>query len=102
MVFGGCGPRRAGGGRRPGLGPPSHASYSPFTIRRRLIEPNLVDAVPLRGVGEDDRVALAQALDHLDVVDRGAAELDVGACGLASVGADAEERDGRLPAAARR
>src|SRR5829696_7989231 len=66
------------------------------------IESEPVNAVPLRRVGEDDRVALAQALQDLDVVDGGAAELDLGARGLAPVGADLEERDGRLPAAARR
>src|SRR5215204_4014104 len=96
----GFGSPSQGGKRKAGAGLPF--TTTPFTIHRLSVESESVHAVPLRGVGEDDGVAHVQPLDDLDVVDGGAAEFDLRARGLAPVGADLEERDGRLTAAARR
>src|SRR5688500_14930586 len=64
----------------------------------RLNNRQTMDAVPLRGVGEDDEVALAQSFENFDGVDRAAAELDGDADGRAAPLLDAEEADARLRA----
>ena len=47
-----------------------------------LLQPDAVDAVVARHVGENHRVAFLESFEHLDLVDRCAAHLDRNARGL--------------------
>src|ERR1700733_4450614 len=61
-----------------------------------LLQPNAIDVVPLRHIGQDDFVADVQARQNLDGVDRVAAQLDVDALGVGIVRHDFEEADRRI------
>src|SRR5580698_1862879 len=61
-----------------------------------LLQPNAIDVVPLRHIGQDDFVADVQARQNFHGVDRVAAQLDVDALGVGIVRHDFEEADRRI------
>src|ERR1043165_8875714 len=70
--------------------------YSLLTIHHSpafSINSQAVNAVPLLRIGEDDRVALAQAVEDFDGADGGAAQADGDADSRVPVGFELKERD---------